>query len=225
MSRRRCANCGLLNFASEEKCKRCGAEMVEAQEKKAADYGVVNDGEKGHSVIKRALVISTVILVLLFVFYISLLTTSEPVSFEQKQTVHRAIRVLEEKGFTSEAFVLNNPVSYRATDNWWNRSVGHSDAYAATNFPFEVVTLYPDFFKFPIDDVERAVVLLHESYHLRGRGEAAAFRNVWRDKARLGWTKEIYGQTRVWKNVRDFTALYAPEMFRCGLDAQTDCAQ
>ncbi|MFN2456138.1 MAG: hypothetical protein ABR577_18190 [Pyrinomonadaceae bacterium] len=214
-----------MNFAADETCKRCGAELGEAQETNAADYGAMDEGEKSHSVIKRVLVTSSVIVALLFAFYVSLLVTSDPVSFEQKQTIHRAIKVLEEKGFAGEAFVLNNLVNYRATDNWWNRYVGHSDAYAATNFPFEVVTLYPDFFNVPVDDVERAMVLLHESQHLRGKGEQAAFGAVWRDKARLGWTQEKYGSTRAWNNVREFTANYAPELFRCGLDAQTDCAR
>jgi hypothetical protein len=46
-------------------------------------------------------------------------------------------------------------VSYRRTDNWWNQYVGHHAAYAATNFPFGVVTLYPAFFRYAVDDTER----------------------------------------------------------------------
>jgi hypothetical protein len=218
---RRCANCGLLNFAFDEQCKRCGAALSELDRVERA----ANESNKNRSIFKRALFTTALILALLFIWYVSLLATSDPISFEQKQTVHRAIKVLEERGFTNEAFVLRNAVSYRATDNWWNRLVGHATAYAATNFPFEVVTLYPDFFNVPVDDVERAMILLHESNHLRGRGEPAAFSNVWREKAQLGWIKETYGQTRIWKNVRNLTMQYAPELFQCGLDASTDCTQ
>ncbi len=211
-----------MNFAVDEQCRRCGAALDET-------YVAANEnGEnavKSRSRVKRLLFTPALILAVLFVWYVSLLATSDPLSFDQKQTVHRAIKVLEEKGFASEAFLLGNLVSYRANDNWWNKWVGHADAYAATNFPFEVVTLYPDFFNVPVDDVERAMMLLHESYHLRGRGEPAAFGDVWRDKAKLGWTQDVYGQTRAWRNVREFTGRYAPQLFQCGVDAKTDCIQ
>lgn len=218
---RRCPNCGLMNFAVDGQCKRCGTALDET----GAVQQVIEESEKRRLPLKRLLFTPALILIVLFVWYVSLLATSEPISFEQKQVVHRAIKVLEEKGFTGEAFLLENFVSYRATDNWWNSWVGHASAYAATNCPFEVVTLYPDFFNVPIDDVERAMMLLHESYHLRGRGEPAAFGGVWRDKAKLGWTQGVYGQTRAWRNVREFTGRYAPQLFTCGLDAKTDCIQ
>jgi len=221
MNSRRCPNCGLMNFAIDGQCKRCGTALDETD----AAHLVIEESEQRHFPLKRLLFTPALILALLFVWYVSLLATSEPISFEQKQVVHRAIKVLEEKGFTGEAFLLENFVSYRATDNWWNRWVGHATAYAATNCPFEVVTLYPDFFNVPIDDVERAMMLLHESYHLRGRGEPAAFGGVWRDKAKLGWTQSVYGGTRAWRNVREFTGRYAPQLFTCGLDAKTDCIQ
>lgn len=164
-----------------------------------------------------------VALFILFIAYLSLLTTSDPISLEQRQLVNRAIEMLERKGYTRDTFMLRHVVSFRSTDNWWNRWVGHGDAYAATNFPFEVVTLYPDFFTLPVDDTERAAILLHESYHLFGYRERAAFDGVWREKRKLGWNKETYGQTRVWKNVREFTGNYAPELFRCGLEHNIDC--
>jgi hypothetical protein len=103
--------------------------------------------------------------------------------------------------------------------------VGHHDAYAATNFPFEVVTLYPEFFGAAVDDTERGAILLHESYHLLGSGEAAALEGVWRDKKQLGWTADKYSQTRVWKNTQEATAALVPGLFQCGADAQSDCTQ
>jgi hypothetical protein len=103
-----------------------------------------------------------------------MLLTSSELDFDRRQTVSQAIAVLEQQGFSRQTFVLRHLVKYRVTDNWWNRSIGHHDAYAATNFPFEVVTLYPGFFDTAVDDTERAAILLHESYHLFGSGEAAA---------------------------------------------------
>ena len=121
--------------------------------------------------------------------------------------------------------MLGKLVNYRSTDNWWNAYVGHQDAYAASNFPFEVVTLYPEFFKFPVDDIERAVILLHESYHLFGAGEEAALRGVWLEKERLGWTAEGYNGTKVWKNTREWTTGSVPGLFECGPDGRSDCLE
>jgi hypothetical protein len=182
------------------------------------------EGPRGkRSLFKRAAVVLGVTLFLLFIFYVSLLNTSEPVTFEQKQTIERAVSTLERGGFGNEAFVLRHLVSYRTTDNWWNRWIGHTDAYAATNFPFEIITLYPQFFKDPVDDVERATILLHESYHLKGSGEETALRETWLDKRRLGWTVDKYGETKVWRSTRELTATYVPQFFQCGDDGRTDC--
>lgn len=223
MNSRKCARCGLVNFATEESCRRCGAALASTDED-AGGFEETNN-KSGGSIFKRALVVLGVTCLLLFIFYLSLLGTSDRVPFEQKQLIYQAVNVLEQNGFGKETFALRHLVNYRATDNWWNRWIGHKEAYAATNFPFEVVTLYPEFFNDSVDDVERAAILLHECYHLYGAGEAAALEGVWRDKRRLGWTADKYGQTKVWINTRDLTINHAPRLFRCGSDGQTDCHQ
>ena len=222
VSSQKCLHCGLVNFSTAEACRRCGVELVLAD---GIQPVTPEETVKERSIPKRALTVCGVVLLLLFVWYLSLFSTSDPLTFEQKRLVHKAIDVIEERGFAGDAFLLRYAASYRASDNWWNRWVGHADAYAATNFPFEVVTLYPDFFKFPVDDVERAAILLHESRHLAGAGEPEAFAEVWREKGRLGWTGEKYHQTRVWKNTREFTAKYLPHLFRCGADGGADCTE
>jgi GNAT superfamily N-acetyltransferase len=163
--------------------------------------------------------------VLLFGFYLSLLMTSNDLGFERREVVQRAIVVLEEKGFTKEAFVIKRLATYRSTDNWWNEYVGHRDAYAATNFPFEVLTLYPEFFEVSVDDEERAAILLHEAYHLLGYGEEAALEAVWRNKQALGWTVPKYAESKVWKNTRELTMSQVPQLFRCGNDGKSDCLE
>src|SRR5258708_37945382 len=97
------------------------------------------------------------------VFYLSLLISSDGLQPDQREEVQKAIAVLEQHGFNRESFILKHLTVFRGMDNWWNRYVGHRDAYAATNFPFEVVPLYPAFFSGPGDDNERASVVMHQS--------------------------------------------------------------
>ena len=100
---------------------------------------------------------------------------------------------------------------------------GHGEAYAATNFPFEIVTLYPEFFKYPADDTERAVILLHEARHLAGAGEREAFASVWRDKARLGWTREKYVAHARLEERRRVHAAPRAEALQLRAGRQQDC--
>jgi hypothetical protein len=232
MESRKCPRCGLVNWAEGGACKRCDAALdARAQPVRGAqsrgDARVEEGAEESRrgGLWRRALVVLSIVALFFVGAYASLIFTSEPVTAEQRQRVERAIALLEERGLGERTYALRHLVSYRTTDSWWNRWNGHRDAYAATNFPFEVVTLYPDFFTKPVDDTERAVVLLHEAYHLAGGGEETASAGVWRDKQRLGWTRDVYGRTRVWQNVREFTAQSAPRLFRCGDDGKSDCLE
>jgi len=133
--------------------------------------------------------------------------------------------VVEAKGFGKHSFVLKRLARYRATDSWWNKYLGHRDAYAATNFPFEIVTLYGEFFDKAVDDTERAAILLHEAEHLLGEGEEQALEFTWRSKAQLGWNESSYGQTKVWNNTKELTQRLVPSLFTCGPDGKSDCTQ
>ena len=237
----KCADCGLVNFASAAECKRCGASLDVRDALREAPHvfepraDSFEDSEefpeefeevtRKRGLLTRVAWILTVTCALIVAWHASLLLTSDAASMDQRLQVRGAVELIERGGFSREAFLLRRLTCFRTTDNWWNRSVGHGDAYAATNFPFEIVTLYPEFFKYPTDDTERAVILLHEARHLSGAGEREAFASVWRDKARLGWTRENYSHTRVWKNVREFTQRYAPELFTCGADGKQDCTE
>lgn len=162
-------------------------------------------------------------LTILALAYFSLIASSEPLTAEERQVVADALAVLEHTDFARQARALRRYASFRRTDNWWNQYVGHASAYAATNFPFGVVTLYPAFFKSPVDDVERASILLHESHHFFGEHEDEVLMRVWLEKERLGWTASRYGHTRVWKNTREWTMEVAPNLFHCGSDGESDC--
>lgn len=222
----RCGQCGLVNFATAEACKRCGAHLKEERGVAGLtreEFESEASGPRKRSFGKRVSWVLGMTGLILAVCYMSLLVTSSRANLQQRESVGRAIAILEEKGFGKEAFVLRHLVSFRTTDNWWNMQVGHHDAYAATNFPFEVLTLYPEFFETARDDTERAAILLHESYHLFGSGERAALEGVWRNKSRMGWTADKYSETKVWKNTRELTMSEVPQLFRCGLEGNADC--
>ena len=120
-------------------CQRCGGALSPLKRKRSIK----------RLIFKSLIRITGLTLILLFLGYTSLITTSDPILPNQEEQVVKAIEVLERKGFSNEAFVLRRLVRFRATDNWWNRYIGHQSAYAATNFPFQVVTLYPQFFSDP----------------------------------------------------------------------------
>jgi hypothetical protein len=227
MNRSKCTQCGLVNLLSNESCRRCGASLVEAtpttsEPVQASAEPTEQPAHKRRNALRVGWILGTT-LILLFAAYMSLLLTSQELEYDQRQTVKAATAILEQKGFSRQAFVLNHLVQYRNTDNWWNNYLGHHTAYAATNFPFEVMTLYPEFFDTTVDDTERAAILLHESYHLFGSGEAAALEGAWRNKAKLGWTADKYEHTKVWINTRDLTSSSVPKLFSCGTDGHSDC--
>jgi len=184
---------------------------------------LIAEAKKKRSLWKRLVWVAGATLTILVIWYLSLLFTSDGLQQNQRDQVQAAIAVLDEKGFTREAFVLRYLATFRASDNWLNAYVGHRDAYASTNFPFEVVTLYPEFFSLPADDTERAAVLLHEARHLCGDGEDAALEITWKGKRQLGWTFEKYSHTRVWDATEDLTRQRFAYMFQCGANEQTDC--
>ena len=176
------------------------------------------------SVGRRFVFVAIAIVFSMFAWSRSLLMTSTPIAPDQLPVVMRSVDILGHAGFSREVFVLRYFANYRATDNWWNIHVGHSQAYAATNFPLGVVTLYEPFFSVAVDDTERAAILLHEAQHLLGTGETSALETTWRQKSRLGWTEEQYGATKVWRNTREWTIDDVPSLFHCGADGESDCA-
>ncbi len=225
MNKNKCPRCGIVNLRSDSSCRKCGAALdgVDAVADNSRSESEIPEQGKRRGVFRRLAWIAGVTVAILLIWYGSLIFTSEPLTAPQREMVTRAIEVLDRTGFNNEAFVLRNLVTYRGTDNWWNASVGHHEAYAATNFPFEVMTLYPQFFEGSTDDNERAAMLLHESYHLFGSGEETALEGVWRAKQRLGWTFDKYAQSQAWHGTRELTMKLVPSLFQCGPDGRSDC--
>jgi hypothetical protein len=216
---KKCPVCHLVTFPAALTCGRCGAGLIDSSE-----FPKVGTN-RGYRFIKRGLICGVVCIAVLLGFYLSLIASAKSLTIDQKSTVRSAINLLKEKGFSDEAFLLENLTAYRSNDNWLNASVVKENAYAATNFPFEIMTLYPEFFTYPMDDTERAAVLLHEAKHLAGQDEHDAYEFVWNHRKQLGWTKEKYAGSHVWQNVRKQTRDNAPALFICEFNEFSDCTE
>lgn len=218
---RKCPSCNLVNFLEAEQCRRCGFDLTNQE---IPQITVTNKkASRLPGIFVRAVVCLLVVAFCVLAFYLSLIFTSSPLQTAEKQKVRKAISILEEKGFSREAFLLNYPTAFRSNDNWLNASVEKENAYAATNFPFEIMTIYPDFFEKTTDDLERASILLHEAKHLEGADEKEAYEFVWRNRKKLGWAKELYGNTKLYQAVKKQTKEYAPNLFICQSGDLGDC--
>jgi hypothetical protein len=218
---KKCPNCNLINFLEVLQCRRCRFDLesldlaqVTVEDKKPS---------KSPKILWRAIICVSVIIVCVLAFYLSLLFSSSGLQISEKEKVRNAIAVLEARGFSQEVFFLHYLAAFRSNDNWLNASVEKENAYAATNFPFEVMTLYPDFFEKPADDIERAAILLHEAKHLQGADEKTAYEYVWRNRKKLGWTRENYSRSKLWQAVKKQTREYAPNLFVCESGELGDC--
>jgi hypothetical protein len=175
--------------------------------------------------IKRILALLAACIIAMAGFYLSLIASAKSTTYEESQTVREAVAVLASRGFGDEAWYLRYVTSFRTTDNWLNASVQKENAYAATNFPFEIMTLYPDFFTAPVDPTERAAILLHEAKHLQGKDEKAAYEFVWKSRKQLGWTSDKYRRSEIWNTVRQRTKEYSPNLFLCNFNDFGDCTE
>lgn len=217
--KKKCPQCKLVNYPTAEACIRCRSVLLRSYD--------VGEAEKPGSLRlgRRLGIFLVVCLSTIAGFYFSLVLSARGLDAEQKRTVDAAIDVLEAKGFSKEVFLLRRLAAFRSEDNWLNASVEKENAFAAANFPFEIVTIYPDFFTYPTDDVERAAILLHEAKHLAGADEKEAYEFVWRNREKLGWTYEHYRNSNVWNEVRKQTRDYVPNLFVCDVNAFDDCTE
>lgn len=218
--KKKCPNCALINFPSASICARCNSEFsrIDAE-------SISGNSSLQSEILKRVGVFLLVCFLSLFAFYLSLIFSAKKLTYGERKIVESGIAVLESEGFADEAFLLRNITAFRSNDHWLNASIEKENAYAATNFPFEITVLYPEFFTVPIDDTERAAILLHEAKHLQGADESEAYEFVWRHRKQLGWTKETHQGSLIWLNVRKTTKEYAPHLFVCETNEYADCTE
>ena len=222
---KKCPSCRLANFETAEICVRCQHDLTLIE----PSFSPVADDDLGQKLDAGALWlfwrVATAVGVsfaLLIFAYLSLLWSATPLNFEQQKQVDEAIQIIETRGLVNDAFWLRR-AAYRSNDNWLNVTAGHGEAFAATNFPFEIITLYPEFFTRAADATERAAILLHEAQHLRGANEEQAYTFAWNNRYKLGWTPELYQATRIYKSVVASTKENAPKLFRCDWKPENDC--
>jgi len=216
---KKCLQCGLTNYITAQDCIRCGSGLGE-RENISPKRSFLKS-----SLAKRSAVCVVVLIAAILGFYGSLVFSSDSLTREEHQKVQAAIEHLKQRGFADEVFVLKYLTVFRANDNWLNASVEKENAYAATNFPFEIITVYPDFFTYTTDDVERAAILLHEAKHLQGKDEREAYEFVWKNRKRLGWTHEAYRSSVIWRETRKLTKEYSPNLFVCDFNDYGDCTE
>ncbi len=219
---KKCPNCSLSNFTTTENCLRCGFDLLNIE---VANLPKPQVNKGVPTVLRRAVICFLTVVFVLFGFYLSLIGSANRLVYEEKKTVERAIKIIEEKGFSKEAFFLNYLTAFRRDDNWLNASVVKDTAYAATNFPFEIITIYPEFFTFTADDTERASILLHEAQHLLGADENEAYSFVWKNRNKLGYSDEKYRMSEIYNKVGEQTKEYAPEIFVCPDKEYGDCTR
>ncbi|MBP6004413.1 MAG: hypothetical protein KA746_13350 [Pyrinomonadaceae bacterium] len=212
---KKCTQCRLVNFPAASECVRCGGVLA----------GFDRSRSVGGIIVRRALICVLVCGIVLAGFYLSLVGSARSLTYDQKQIVNRAISLLRDRGFTDEVFLLEYVTVFRSEDNWLNASVAKESAYAATNYPFEIITFYEDYFAYPRDDVERAAILLHESKHLQGMDEHEAYEYVWKHREQLGWTRDRYRDSPVWQNIRIQTKDNVPQLFVCEINEMADCTE
>jgi hypothetical protein len=216
---KRCSACRLTHHPGSLTCIRCGGPLSERENISS------NTGFNKSVIVKRISVCLMVVVATLFGFYTSMVISADGLDPLQSEKVQAAIEVLEEKGFTDEVFLLKRIAVFRSTDNWLNASIEKENAYAATNFPFEIVTIYPDFFTYTTDEVERAAILLHEAKHLEGKDEKEAYEFVWKNRDRLGWTSGRYAGSIIWRETRKLTKEHSPLLFVCEFGEFADCTE
>lgn len=216
---KKCPNCKLVNYADAETCARCHSTLS------GNGYLTSNSSFLRSVLLRRVLVCLFVVVGVIAGFYVSLVFSAKPLSYEERKAVEGAISLLEVKGFSDEVFLLKHLAVFRSNDNWLNASVEKENAYAATNFPFEIMTLYEDFFTYPSDEIERAAILLHEAKHLQGKDEKEAYEFVWKNRKKLGWISEKYQRSIIWQGVRKQTREYAPILFVCDVNPFGDCTE
>ncbi len=219
---KKCPKCSLRNSKNARSCVKC---LFDLREVSSVSLNVGGRRAILKMITRRAIICFLVCIMAIAGFYLSLVFSAKSLSFERQAKVEKAIDILAEKGFSDEVYYLRNFTVFRGSDNWLNASVAKENAYAATNYPFEIMTIYPDFFTYTNDDIERAAIILHEAKHLQGFDEKAAYEFVWKNRKQLGWTKDKYRNSVVWSDVRKQTREYAPNLFICDFNEYGDCTK
>src|SRR5258708_3733656 len=103
-SRRKCTNCGLANASSDELCRRCGTPLADEEDVEAEP--LAGGSRKKRSLLKRITWVIATSLIILGMWYVFVLMSSDGLQPDQREKVQQAIAVLQQQGFNREAFIL-----------------------------------------------------------------------------------------------------------------------
>src|SRR4051812_18742472 len=96
-SRRKCPECGLVNGSTDEKCRRCGAMLVDDDEDSFVPWSAEDEAAESprrRSLAKRLVWIVSATIVVLIVWYVSLLLSSDKLQPDQNRKVDVAIGLI-----------------------------------------------------------------------------------------------------------------------------------
>src|SRR5262252_1548779 len=98
-SRRKCTNCGLVNIGSDEHCRRCGGSLAaEGGSASPPTEAAPATKPRPRSLFRRMIWVVSVTLIILIIWYFSLLISSDGLQPEQNLKVDVAIGLLELRG-------------------------------------------------------------------------------------------------------------------------------
>src|SRR5581483_6326495 len=101
----KCPRCSAANFSTDTTCRRCGYILGASRHEPAIEP--VPDKPR-RSLLRWVLWIAGVAWLIVFIWSRSLIFTSEPLETDKRWQINTAIDMLQQAGFTREAFVLKN---------------------------------------------------------------------------------------------------------------------
>src|SRR5689334_19085519 len=99
--RRKCANCGLVNRGNDAACRRCGEPLILGDDAPPASDEIPPDEKRrGRTFLRRVAWVVSATLVILIIWYASLLVSSDSLKPDQRAEVQSAIDLIQQGGFT-----------------------------------------------------------------------------------------------------------------------------
>src|SRR5438445_13595087 len=108
-SRNKCGSGGLVNASSDKSCRRCGAPLADDEllERITAEP-LPAAKEKKRGLMKRVIWICAATIVVLMIWYVSLLISSDGLQTDQREDVQNEDALLQQQGCSQQAFGLSH---------------------------------------------------------------------------------------------------------------------
>src|SRR5207237_9889688 len=104
-SRSKCANCGLVNAVADEVCRRCGTSLTDDETAPSVASETSPAGQtKRRGFLKRIIWVLGATVVLLIIWYASLLISSDGLQSDERSKVEEAINLVKSKECVTEEY-------------------------------------------------------------------------------------------------------------------------